>query len=89
MQVKDVLKRMVPGEHVAAAHSEYCSYVNSEGVWGDPAENILAEAGHPWRIPTYQFWHLQGADSAVAVAITVMSLNRSGSNNSQCRCFSL
>ncbi len=78
--LREVLRRMVPGEHVAAAHADYCSYINSEGVLGDPAENILAEDGHPCRVPTYQFWHLQGEDSAAVLQIKVMSLKRSGSN---------
>ena len=70
MQVKaelqDVLRKMLPGES-AAAYSEYCSCLNGEGVLGSPEEMVRAQDGHPRRVPTYQYWNLQGEDSAATM----------------------
>jgi len=54
-----VLKKMIPDEHVAA-HTEYSSYTNNEGVFGDPELMSLTEDGHKYQIPTYQFWNQEG-----------------------------
>ena len=56
---RKVLKKMMPDEHVSA-HTHFSSYINNEGVFGDPELMTLTEDGHKNQIPTYQFWNQEG-----------------------------
>lgn len=63
MQVKTdfrkVAKKMEPEKHVSA-HTQFSSYANNEGVFGDPDLMSMTEDVHENQIPTYQFWNQEG-----------------------------
>ena len=50
---------MAPDEHLTAL-AGFSRYVNSEGVFSNAELMQLTEDGHKCRIPTYQFWDLEG-----------------------------
>lgn len=56
---RKAVKKMMPDDHVSA-HTQFSSYTNNEGVFGDPELMSMTKDGHKNQIPTYQFWNQEG-----------------------------
>ena len=63
---------MMPDDHVAA-HAELSSYINREGLFGDPDIMSMTEDGHKYQVPTYQFWNQEGENHNLTAACTYAS----------------
>ena len=51
---------MFPDDEFVVAHTQFSSYSNNEGIFGDPVLMTMTEDGHKNQIPTYQFWNQEG-----------------------------
>ena len=56
---RNAVKKMMPKDHVSA-HTQFSSYTNNEGIFGDPEMMSMTEDGHKNQIPTYQLWSQEG-----------------------------
>ncbi|CAL8465879.1 g5415 [Coccomyxa elongata] len=67
---RKVAKKMMPDTYVTA-HTQFYSYTNNEGVFGDPDLMSMTEDGHNNQIPTYQFWN-QEVLARIAQRVTAL-----------------